>query len=71
MTNVRRLGRALVEGNPWCLIVFLLIFAAGTIGGLFDKLTLADYLGVVPAAGGLLGLGHSVHHAGKRIAERR
>jgi len=49
-------------------MVFLLIVAGGAIGGIVNKLTLADYLGVVAASGGLLGLGHSVHHAGKRLA---
>jgi hypothetical protein len=72
MKKVLQVLRTLPDGNPWGLIVFLTIATLGAVGGLvFHKLTLADYLGVVAASGGLLGLGHSIHHSAKHLAESR
>lgn len=61
----------LYDGNPWGLIVFVGIVTAGAVGWGKAAITLADYLGVVAAAGGLLGLGHSIHHSAKHLAAHR
>lgn len=68
---VRQLER-LDEHNPLGAFVFLLIVALG-IGGLIfrDDVAFAEFLAAVATAGGLLGVGHSVHRGAKHVDRRR
>lgn len=66
MTKIRE---SFFEPNPWGFGVFAFVLIVGGIGCVLDKLTFGDWLGLVAAAGGLLGVGHSVHHGAKHLAE--
>ena len=60
----------LLEDNPWGVIVFFLIVVAGGVGALLKHTTFTDYLGLVATAGGLLGIGHSIHRGAKHVGKR-
>jgi hypothetical protein len=59
-----------LEDNPWGVIVFFLVVAAGGVGAYVHATTFTDYLGLVATAGGLLGIGHSIHRGAKRMGRR-
>jgi hypothetical protein len=66
-----RLAKRLVEDNPWGALVFGAVAVVGVVGSWFSEISLADYLGIVATAGGLLGVGHSVHRGARHIARGR
>lgn len=59
----------LLEHNPWGTLVFFFVVVAGGLGISLGAISLAEYLGVVATAGGLLGIGHSVHRGAKRLSD--
>ena len=48
----------------------VLVALVGGVGAHWSEISLAEYLGVLAAAGGLLGLGHSVHKGAMHISGR-
>jgi hypothetical protein len=62
----------LVEDNPWGAFVFAFIFVLAVCGPwLFGAdLAFAEFLTAVATAGGLLGVGHSVHRGAKHVGIR-
>jgi hypothetical protein len=68
VTKLRELGGKFLEHNPWGVVVFVIVALVGGVGAFWSEISLAEYLGVLAAAGGLLGLGHSVHKGAMHIS---
>jgi hypothetical protein len=57
-----------LEDNPWGAMVFLFIVGAGALGALVGAdISLSEYLAAVATAGGLLGVGHSIHRGARHL----
>ena len=69
MTRLRVTVAEFLEHNPWGVLVFLVAALVGGVGARWSEISLAEYLGVLAAAGGLLGLGHSVHKGAIHISD--
>jgi len=69
---LRPIVMSLREHNPGGALVFLFVGVAGALGALLgDEVTLSEYLAAVATAGGLLGVGHSVHRGAKHVGSLR
>lgn len=60
-----------LEHNPWGVGVFVFVAVVGGVGALLSKVSLADYLAILATAGGLLGIGHSVHRGAMHMSRQR
>jgi len=60
-----------LEHNPWGVVVFVSVAVVGLVGARWSEISLAEYLGIVATAGGLLGVGHSVHRGAIHISHHR
>jgi hypothetical protein len=69
---MRMLMTRLVEDNPWGAIVFGAVVVLGACGPLLfgADVAFSEYLVAVATAGGLLGVGYSVHRGAKQVRRR-
>jgi hypothetical protein len=61
-----------VADNPWGAFVFALVVVVGAFGAaLGSDIALSDFLTVTATAGGLLGVGHSVHRGARKLGKEQ